>query len=157
MEDLDAFTHRERLASGNRLVTVPVGSVEQHGPHLPLTADVLLARAMSGRLAEAVGGLVAAPIVYGYKSQQRSGGPKGHIGNALANLERRVAHWTECAFRAVKRHTRSGSPESTQGGGSGHRNENPQNRHERHHRPYGVPPASAALHPADPRCRWAPP
>lgn len=79
MEDLDAFTYRERLATGSRLVIVPVGSVEQHGPHLPLSTDVLLARAVSGRLADAVGALVAAPIVYGYKSQQRSGG-----GNHLA-------------------------------------------------------------------------
>jgi creatinine amidohydrolase len=83
MEDLDAFTYRERLATGSRLVIVPVGSVEQHGPHLPLTTDVLLARAVSGRLAEAVGALVAAPIVYGYKSQQRSGGGN-HLGGTTS-------------------------------------------------------------------------
>lgn len=83
MEDLDAFTYRERLASGNRLVIVPVGSVEQHGPHLPLTTDVMLARAMSARLAEAAGGLVAAPILYGYKSQQRSGGGN-HLGGTTS-------------------------------------------------------------------------
>ena len=83
MEDLDAFTYRERLASGSRLVIVPVGSVEQHGPHLPLTTDVLLARALSGRLAEATGGLVAAPVVYGYKSQQRSGGGN-HLGGTTS-------------------------------------------------------------------------
>ncbi|WP_138444017.1 creatininase [Sinomonas susongensis] len=83
MEDLDAFTYRERLATGGRLVIVPVGSVEQHGPHLPLTTDVLLARAVSGRLAEALGALVAAPIVYGYKSQQRSGGGN-HLGGTTS-------------------------------------------------------------------------
>jgi creatinine amidohydrolase len=83
MEDLDAFTYRERLASGDRLVIVPVGAVEQHGPHLPLTTDALLARALSGHLAEAVGGLVAAPIAYGYKSQQRSGGGN-HLGGTTS-------------------------------------------------------------------------
>ncbi|MFD1213058.1 creatininase [Arthrobacter sp. GCM10027362] len=74
MEDLDAFTYRRQLAEGNGVVLIPAGSIEQHGPHMPLNVDVLLSRAMSGSLAEAIGALVAAPIVYGYKSQQRSGG-----------------------------------------------------------------------------------
>lgn len=73
MEALDAFTYREVIASGAPVI-VPVGSIEQHGAHLPLNTDVVLARAMSARLAEVVGGIVAAPIAYGYKSQQRSGG-----------------------------------------------------------------------------------
>ncbi|NUO92772.1 MAG: creatininase [Dermatophilaceae bacterium] len=78
MEELDAFTYREMIGRGAPVI-VPVGATEQHGPHLPLQTDVLLAKAMSTRLAEAVDGVVAAPVVYGYKSQQRSGG-----GNHLA-------------------------------------------------------------------------
>ncbi|TRW42970.1 creatininase [Georgenia yuyongxinii] len=73
MEDLDAFTYRERVADGAP-VLIPVGSIEQHGPHMPLSVDVLLSKAMAGAVAEHTGSLVAAPIVYGYKSQQRSGG-----------------------------------------------------------------------------------
>jgi creatinine amidohydrolase len=73
MEELDAFTYRELIGRGAPVI-VPVGAIEQHGPHLPLQTDVLLAKAMSRRLAEAVDGVVAAPVVYGYKSQQRSGG-----------------------------------------------------------------------------------
>lgn len=78
MEELDAFTYRELIGRGAPVI-VPVGATEQHGPHLPLQTDVLLAKAMSTRLAQAVDGVVAAPVVYGYKSQQRSGG-----GNHLA-------------------------------------------------------------------------
>ncbi|AUI51359.1 creatinine amidohydrolase [Arthrobacter crystallopoietes] len=74
MEELDSFTYREKISDGKAAVLVPVGSIEQHGPHMPLNVDVLLSRAMAGSVAEAVGGLVAAPITYGYKSQQRSGG-----------------------------------------------------------------------------------
>lgn len=74
MEELDSFTYREKISDGKAAVLVPVGSIEQHGPHMPLNVDVLLSRAMAGSVAEAVGGLVAAPISYGYKSQQRSGG-----------------------------------------------------------------------------------
>jgi creatinine amidohydrolase len=73
MEELDAFTYRERVAEGAP-VLVPVGSIEQHGPHMPLSVDVLLSKAMAGAVAQQTGALVAAPIVYGYKSQQRSGG-----------------------------------------------------------------------------------
>ncbi|MGT2463515.1 creatininase [Sinomonas atrocyanea] len=82
MEEIDAFTYREAIAAGAPIV-IPVGSIEQHGPHLPLNTDVVLSRAMSERLAQAVGGLVAAPIVYGYKSQQRSGGGN-HLGGTTS-------------------------------------------------------------------------
>ncbi|RPF27062.1 creatininase [Georgenia muralis] len=73
MEDLDAFTYRERIAAGAP-VLIPVGSIEQHGPHMPLNTDVLLSRAMAGAVAGKTGSLVAPAMVFGYKSQQRSGG-----------------------------------------------------------------------------------
>jgi creatinine amidohydrolase len=74
MEDLDAFSYRKAVARKETVVLIPVGSIEQHGPHMPLNVDVLLSRAMAGQVAEELQGLVAAPVVYGYKSQQRSGG-----------------------------------------------------------------------------------
>jgi creatinine amidohydrolase len=82
MEELDAFTYRDRIQRGAPVI-VPVGAIEQHGPHLPLHTDVVLAKAMSRRLAEAVDGIVAAPVVYGYKSQQRSGGGN-HLGGTTS-------------------------------------------------------------------------
>lgn len=74
MEDLDAFTYRHKVGPERAPMLIPAGSIEQHGRHMPLGVDVMLARAMAGETAERVGALVAAPIVYGYKSQQRSGG-----------------------------------------------------------------------------------
>ncbi|WP_369046645.1 creatininase [Sinomonas sp. P10A9] len=82
MEEIDAFTYREAVAGGAPII-IPVGSVEQHGPHLPLNTDVLLSKAMSEQLARSLNGLVAAPIVYGYKSQQRSGGGN-HLGGTTS-------------------------------------------------------------------------
>jgi creatinine amidohydrolase len=74
MEEIDAVTYQEAIAGGDGIVLIPAGAIEQHGPHMPLNVDVLLSRTMAGSVAETVGALVAAPIVYGYKSQQRSGG-----------------------------------------------------------------------------------
>ncbi|MFK4106616.1 mycofactocin biosynthesis peptidyl-dipeptidase MftE [Streptomyces sp. NPDC019531] len=49
------------------LVLVPVGSTEQHGPHLPLDTDSVIARAVAERAAEALPGepLVAPTVPYG--------------------------------------------------------------------------------------------
>ena len=74
MEHMDAFTYREYVATGRAIAFVPVGALEQHGSHMAMNVDQVLTKHMAGDTAEEVGGIVAAPIVYGYKSQQRSGG-----------------------------------------------------------------------------------
>jgi len=74
LEDLDAFTYRDALASREAVVLIPVGSLEQHGPHLPLGTDTILSSHFAEGVARRLGGLVAQPIAYGYKSQQKSGG-----------------------------------------------------------------------------------
>ncbi|WP_307801694.1 mycofactocin biosynthesis peptidyl-dipeptidase MftE [Actinomadura violacea] len=53
------------------LVLVPVGSCEQHGPHLPLSTDTVIAEAVAARAADALRPdargqvLVAPPIAFG--------------------------------------------------------------------------------------------
>ncbi len=79
LENLDAFAYREALASGEAVVLIPVGSLEQHGRHLPLGTDTILSSHIASGVAQRLGALVAQPIAYGYKSQQKSGG-----GNHLA-------------------------------------------------------------------------
>jgi creatinine amidohydrolase len=74
LEDLDAFTYRDALASGEAIVLIPVGALEQHGHHLPLGTDTILSTRFAEGVARALGALVAQPIAYGYKSQQKSGG-----------------------------------------------------------------------------------
>ena len=74
MEEMDAFTYRKALAEEDPIVFVPVGALEQHGQHMPMCVDAVLTKDMAGATAANVDGIVAAPIVYGYKSQQRSGG-----------------------------------------------------------------------------------
>lgn len=47
------------------LVLVPLGSTEQHGPHLPFNTDSVIARAVADRAAAALDVLVAPTLQYG--------------------------------------------------------------------------------------------
>lgn len=81
MEEMDAFSFRDKMAGVN-VVFIPVGALEQHGSHMAMCVDAALTKTMAGETARAleeatsgkVRGIVAAPINYGYRSQQRSGG-----------------------------------------------------------------------------------
>lgn len=57
-----------------------VGSIEQHGPHLPICTDLAIPYEIAKKVAEKVGGVVAPAIPYGYRSKPRSGGGEGFIG-----------------------------------------------------------------------------
>jgi creatinine amidohydrolase len=58
-----------RYLEGNDSVLLPVGSTEQHGPHLPLGVDALTAIALARDAGERSGTLVAAPVWYGWAPQ----------------------------------------------------------------------------------------
>ncbi|VXC57248.1 mycofactocin biosynthesis peptidyl-dipeptidase MftE [Nocardioides sp. AX2bis] len=64
--------------AGTGVVLVPVGSTEQHGPHLPLGTDTLVATAvadtLAARLASDVAGgcWVAPPVAYGSSGEHQS-------------------------------------------------------------------------------------
>jgi creatinine amidohydrolase len=64
----------KRVGKGETPILLPIGSMEQHGVHLPLNVDVLLPTEVSRQVAGRAGALVAPTFVYGYKSQQRAGG-----------------------------------------------------------------------------------
>ncbi|QCJ45669.1 creatininase family protein [Haloprofundus sp. MHR1] len=51
------------LEDGTRTAVVAVGSVEQHGPHLPLIMDTLAGDELSRRIAERLGDAFAAPTI----------------------------------------------------------------------------------------------
>lgn len=84
---IDAYVFREWLEQPHSTVILPVGALEQHGPHLPLGTDAILAAALATSVAESVGALVAPTFSFGYKSQQKSGG-----GNHLTGTTSLDAH-----------------------------------------------------------------
>jgi creatinine amidohydrolase len=50
-------------------ILVPMASLEQHGPHLPLYTDTITAEEISSRVAEHIGVLYTPPIWMGYSPQ----------------------------------------------------------------------------------------
>jgi len=51
------------IADGTRTAVVAVGSVEQHGPHLPLVMDTLAGDELAARIADELGDALAAPTI----------------------------------------------------------------------------------------------
>ena len=44
------FTEISAHVSGSSILCLPIGSIEQHGPHLPLNTDVVLAEEFTRRI-----------------------------------------------------------------------------------------------------------
>lgn len=71
---MDAVSWREWAEQSGSTVLIPVGALEQHGPHMPLGTDALLASRIAQATASGTPMRVAPAFSFGYKSQQRSGG-----------------------------------------------------------------------------------
>jgi creatinine amidohydrolase len=74
MGEMTWMEYRARLQKPGQIVLLPVGALEQHGPHLPLHTDVVIPSELCRRVAQLIGGIVAPPIAYGCRSQPKSGG-----------------------------------------------------------------------------------
>jgi creatinine amidohydrolase len=82
---------------GRPTLLVPVGSVEQHGPHLPLDTDTRIAVAVAARAATAAL-LVAPPVAYGASGEHEGFAGTVSIGHEalrllLVELGRSAARW----------------------------------------------------------------
>ncbi|MGH6718419.1 MAG: creatininase, partial [Alphaproteobacteria bacterium] len=65
--------YARRIEAGPTVI-VPVGALEQHGPHLPLGTDAILPTEIAREVASETNALVAPTIGYGYRSMPKSGG-----------------------------------------------------------------------------------
>jgi creatinine amidohydrolase len=76
---------REHAAAGGVLL-IPIGSTEQHGPHLPLGTDADVALAVSRRLAARMPTTVVAPVI-SYGSSGEHAGFAGTLSIGQAAIE----------------------------------------------------------------------
>ncbi|WP_375387482.1 mycofactocin biosynthesis peptidyl-dipeptidase MftE [uncultured Amnibacterium sp.] len=69
-----------------RIVLIPIGSTEQHGPHLPLAADTIVATAVAEGVAARLNRAIVAPVVAYGASGEHAGFP-GTLSIGLSALE----------------------------------------------------------------------
>ena len=72
--------------AGSTVLAVPLGSTEQHGPHLPLSTDTDIAVALAQELSRRVPGVVVAPAIPYGSSGEHAGFP-GTLSIGQAALE----------------------------------------------------------------------
>jgi creatinine amidohydrolase len=95
------------LEAGTPII-LPVGSIEQHGPHLPLGTDSFIPLHLATQTAARRRLIVAPPLMYAAYSRPRSGGGRhfpGSVGLPGRVLEQVVRHlvadWLRQGFRKV--------------------------------------------------------
>lgn len=54
----------QEAVKSKKFAFLPVGALEQHGPHLPMGTDVIISEHLCERLAEATGGILLPGLVY---------------------------------------------------------------------------------------------
>lgn len=79
MEQLTWVEVREAVDRGSGVI-LPIGSTEQHGFHLPLATDSILATDLALAVADSVDMLVAPTLRYGYRSRPSTGGGQTFVG-----------------------------------------------------------------------------
>lgn len=85
---------------GAATVLVPLGSIEQHGPHLPLDTDIRIAAAVAGAAAGSLGHLLAPPISYGASGEHQGFAGTISIGTTalttlLVEYGRSACEWAD--------------------------------------------------------------
>ncbi len=103
MSDLSWVDYKARIESEHPPILLPVGALEQHGPHLPLGTDGLLSSSVAQDTARRIGALVAPTLSYGYKSQPKCGGGQHICGTTSVDAATLIGSVRD-AVREFARH-----------------------------------------------------
>jgi mycofactocin system creatininase family protein len=99
----DATWTDVEAGGGQQLLAIPIGSLEQHGPHLPLNTDTRIALALAARLRTIRPDVVVAPPVPYGASGEHAGFPGTLLVNhqVLADLLVQLVRSARGAFAGV--------------------------------------------------------
>ncbi len=103
MNQLSWVDYEARLKRDRPAILLPVGALEQHGPHLPLGTDGLLSSAVAADAAARIGALVAPGLSYGSKSQPKCGGGQHFCGTTSVDAATMIGSVRD-AVREFARH-----------------------------------------------------
>ncbi len=103
MNQLSWVDYEARLKRDQPAILLPVGALEQHGPHLPLGTDGMLSSAVAADAAARIGALVAPGLSYGYKSQPKCGGGQHFCGTTSVDAATMIGSVRD-AVREFARH-----------------------------------------------------
>lgn len=78
LEDLSWTEVRDALQTGTTTIIIPVGGTEQNGPHMALGKHNVRVKALAGRIAQALGDTIVAPVV-AYVPEGTISPPSGHM------------------------------------------------------------------------------
>ena len=96
IDELAWTEYRRRAVDERQPVLIPLGALEQHGPHMSMNPDVVIPSAIAAAVARNIGALVAPAFAYGAKSQQKSGG-----GNHMCGTTSLDGHTLSLALKDI--------------------------------------------------------
>jgi creatinine amidohydrolase len=102
MNELSWTEYQKRIQSG-AVVILPVGATEQHGPHLPMGTDAMMATAIGVGVAQQLNAIVAPVVAFGYKSQPKMGGGQHFCGTTSLDADT-LAHVLRDIIKEFARH-----------------------------------------------------
>ncbi|HML30928.1 MAG TPA: creatininase family protein, partial [Hyphomicrobium sp.] len=102
MNEMSWTKYQDRIEAG-ALILLPTGATEQHGPHLPMGTDALLATAVAADVATRIDAIVAPVLSFGYKSQPKMGGGNHFCGTTSLDADT-LAHVVRDVIKEFARH-----------------------------------------------------
>ncbi|MBS0232776.1 MAG: creatininase [Proteobacteria bacterium] len=98
-----SWTSYQKRIEGGALILLPTGATEQHGPHLPMGTDAMLATAVAADVAKKLDAIVAPVLSFGYKSQPKMGGGNHFCGTTSLDADT-LAHVLRDVIKEFARH-----------------------------------------------------
>jgi creatinine amidohydrolase len=105
LEDLAWTEVRDQIRSGKTTVIVPIGGTEQSGPHMALGKHNVRVKALSARIARALGNALVAPVI-AYVPEGSASPPSGHMrfAGTITVSDATFTQMLESAARSFKAH-----------------------------------------------------